>query len=152
MRCVRTFVAVALVAVGAGIFPAHAEGPAGAPAGAAPGIGGTWTGAKLRCQKEEGKLVRCGTPTSFEITFADDGTGSTPDDSLPNEFSWHWNTPKEIGMTPKAGGEEIKLFGVEREDENALTFQAYVFLPTADPNAPAEARYIHFVFDVNRAD
>jgi hypothetical protein len=148
----RLLVVTTLLTAVAGVLCAHAEGPPVAPAAAASGIGGTWTGAKLRCQKEEGKLVRCGTPSSFEITFADDGTGSTPDESLPNEFSWHWNTPKEIGMTPKAGGEEIKLFGVEREEESALTFQAYIYLPTADPNTPAEARYIHFVFDVNRAD
>ena len=152
MKYSRIFIVTTLLAAVAGGFSAHAEEPTGAPAAAAPGIGGTWTGAKLRCQKEEGKLVRCGTPTPFEITFADDGTGSTPDDSLPSEFSWHWNSPKEIGMTPKAGGEEIKLFGVEREDEGTMTFQAYVYLPTADPNAPAEVRYIHFVFDVNRAD
>jgi len=152
VRDVRTLAVAVLLVAGSGVFPAYAEGPAGAPAAVAPGIGGVWTGAKLRCQKEEGKLVRCGTPTPFEITFADDGTGSTPDESLPNEFSWHWNAPTEIGMTPKAGGEEIKLFGVEREDEGTMTFQAYVYLPTADPNAPAEVRYIHFVFDVNRAD
>jgi hypothetical protein len=148
----RVISAALLLAALASVSPARAEGPAGAPAAATPGIGGTWTGAKLRCQKEEGKLVRCGTPTPFEITFTDDGAGSTPDESLPEEFSWHWNAPKEIGMAPKAGGEEIKLFGVEREDADTLTFQAYVYLPTADPNAPAEARYIHFVFDVHRAE
>ena len=94
-------------------------------------IGGHWTGAKLRCQKEVGKLVRCGTPAAFEITFADDGTGSTPDENLPQEFTWRWNAANEIGMKPKAGGEETKLFSVEHQDETILTFQAYIYLPTA---------------------
>ena len=151
MRFVTTFAAAFLLAAVAGVLPARAEGPAGAPAATAPAIGGTWTGAKLRCQKEENKLVRCGTPTPFKITFADDGTGFTPDDSLPAEFSWHWNASKEIGIMPKAGGEEVKLFAVERE-EGAMTFQAYVYLPTVDPNAPVEERYIHFVFDVSRVE
>jgi len=145
--------AVVLVAALAGAVGARAAGtPAAATAVANKRIGGHWTGAKLRCQKEEGKLLRCGTPSSFEITFADDGTGSTPDENLPREFSWRWLTESEIGITPKAGGDEIKLFGVEREDETILTFQAYVYLPTADPTAPAEVRYIHYVFDVNRDD
>ena len=96
--------------------------------------------------------MRCGTPAPFEITFADDGAGSTPDENLPKEFSWRWLAGNEIGLKPKAGGEEIKLFGVEHEEETVLTFQAYVYLPTADPTAPAETRYIHYVFDVNRAE
>jgi hypothetical protein len=160
---VRTFVVAALmaaVAAGAVAVPVRAEGPAAEPAAApvaAPvaavsaKISGHWTGAKLRCQKEEGKMVRCGTPTPFEITFVDDGTGSTPDENLPKEFTWRWTGAKELGMTPKSGGKEIKLFGVEHEDESILSFQAYVYLPTADPDAPAEVRYIHYVFDVSRA-
>ena len=93
--------------------------------------------------------MRCGTPAPYEITFADDGTGSTPDEELPKEFSWRWLAANEIGMRPKAGGEEIKLFSVEHEEATILTFQAYIYLPTADPNAPVEVRYIHYVFDVN---
>ena len=151
-RFVRMF-AAALLAAGAWVVPVSAEGPAAdAPFAVDKRIGGRWTGAKLRCQKEVGKLVRCGTPMSFEITFADDGTGSTPDENLPKDFSWRWLAKNEIGMKPKAGGEEIKLFAVESEDETILTFQAYVYLPTADPNAPVEARYIHYVFDVSRAE
>ena len=149
---VHTF-AAALLAATAVVLPVHAAGPAvDAPAAANKRIGGHWIGAKLRCQKEVGKLVRCGTPTAFEITFADDGTGSTPDENLPQDFSWRWLAANEIGMKPKASGEETKLFAVEHEEETILTFQAYVYLPTADPNAPVEARYIHLVFDVNRAE
>jgi len=59
-------------------LPRVRRGAGGRAAAVAPGIGGVWTGAKLRCQKEEGKLVRCGTPTPFEITFADDGTDPHP--------------------------------------------------------------------------
>jgi hypothetical protein len=55
-------------------------------------------------------------------------------------------------LRPKAGGEETKLFSVEHQDESILTFQAYIYLPTADPSAPVEVRYIHYVFDVNRAE
>jgi hypothetical protein len=135
---------VALAALLGLARPAAAQ-PAGAPV-----IAGRWTGAKLRCQKEEGKLVRCGTPAPFEITFTAEGTGTTPDESLPKSFAWRWLGEKEIGLTPSGGGEELKLFGVEA-DEGTLTFQAYVFLPTSDPNVPAEARYIHYVFDVTPA-
>ena len=149
--CVHAIV-VALIAAAA-VVPARAEGPpAAAPAAVNAPIGGHWTGAKLRCQKEVGKLVRCGTPAAFEITFADDGTGSTHDENLPQEFSWRWNAANEIGLKPKAGGEEIKLFSVEHLDEAILTFQAYIYLPTADPTAPVEVRYIHYIFDVNRAE
>jgi hypothetical protein len=148
---VHTF-AAALLAASAFVTPVRAEGPAvDAPVVVNTQIGGHWTGAKLRCQKEVGKLVRCGTPSAFEITFADDGTGSTPDENLPQEFTWRWLAATEIAMQPKAGGEEFKLFAVEQEEEESiLTFQAYVYQPTADPTAPAEARYIHYVFDVNR--
>ena len=147
---VHTF-AAALLAATAIVSPVRAEGPAvAAPAAVNTPIGGHWAGAKLRCQKEVGKLVRCGTPAAFEITFADDGTGSTPDENLPQEFSWRWNAANEIGLKPKAGGEETKLFSVEHQDESILTFQAYIYLPTADPTAPVEVRYIHYVFDVNR--
>jgi hypothetical protein len=114
-------------------------------------IAGRWAGAKLRCQKEENKLVRCGTPTSFAITLEETGRGTTPDESLPREFSWRWIGATEVSIAPADGGEEIKLFGLEQEDPDSLTFQAYVYLPTSDPNAPAESRYIHFVFDVTRA-
>jgi len=149
---VHTF-AAALLAASAVVSPVRAEGPpVAAPAAVNTPIGGHWTGAKLRCQKEVGKLVRCGTPAAFEITFADDGTGSTPDENLPQDFSWRWNAANEIGLKPKAGGEETKLFSVEHQDEAILTFQAYIYLPTADPAAPIEVRYIHYVFDVNRAE
>lgn len=149
---VHVFAAVLVAAVFGAAF-ARAEGaPSPAPGVVDKRIDGRWTGAKLRCQKEEGKLLRCGTPMSFEITFADSGSGSTPDETLPQHFSWRWLADREIGLTPKEGGEEVKLFAVEREDETVMTFQAYVYLPTADPTAPAEARYIHYVFDVNRAD
>jgi hypothetical protein len=130
---------------------ARAEGAGGtAPPGTVQ-ITGRWNGAKLRCQKEEGKLLRCGTPAPFAIAFDGAGTGTTPDESLPRTFSWRWLSDREIGITPTGGGEETKLFAVER-DGDMLTFQAYVFLPTVDPNAPVEARYIHFVFDVNLAE
>ena len=153
MRLYLQTFAAALLAATVFIIPVRAEGPAvAAPVAVNTRIGGHWTGAKLRCQKEVGKLVRCGTPAAFEITFADDGTGSTPDENLPKEFTWRWLAANEIGMQPKGGGEETKLFSVEHPDGSILTFQAYIYLPTADPNTPAEARYIHFVFDVNRAD
>jgi len=142
--------AAALLAATGFVGPVRAEGPAViAPAAVDTQIGGHWTGAKLRCQKEVGKLVRCGTPAPFEITFAKDGTGSTPDENLPQEFTWRWNAANEIGLKPKAGGEETKLFSVEHQEEAILTFQAYIYLPTADPSAPVEVRYIHYVFDVN---
>jgi len=149
---VHTF-AAALLAATVFLSPVRAEEPAvGAPVAASTRIGGHWTGAKLRCQKEVGKLVRCGTPAAFEITFADDGTGTTPDENLPKDFSWHWNAANEIGLKPKTGGEETKLFSVEHQDEAILTFQAYIYLPTTDPTAPVEVRYIHYIFDVNRAE
>ena len=147
-----TFAAV-LLAAATGAAPARAEGPpAAAPVAVDTRIGGHWTGAKLRCQKEVGKLVRCGTPAPFEITFADDGTGSTPDENLPQDFTWRWLSGNEIAMKPKAGGEETKLFAVEHAEETILTFQAYIYLPTADPTAPVEVRYIHYVFDVSLAE
>ncbi|HWR97119.1 MAG TPA: hypothetical protein VN317_01730, partial [Candidatus Methanoperedens sp.] len=88
--------------------PAGAQDP---PAGSAPGtlqVAGSWTGARLRCQKDEGKLVRCGTPAPFTVTFTATGTGTTPDDSLPQAFTWRWLSADEIGVTPAAGGDEIK--------------------------------------------
>ena len=109
---------------------------------------GSWSGARLRCQKDEGKLLRCGTPAPFAIVFADNGTGTTPDDSLPKSFTWRWLTATEIGVTPAGGGDEVKLFAVERDAE-MLTFQAYIYLPTAGPGATAEERYIHYIFDVS---
>jgi hypothetical protein len=145
--------AAALLAAAVFVTPVRAVEPAAdAPVAVNTRIGGHWTGAKLRCQKEVGKLVRCGTPAPFEISFADDGSGSTPDENLPQEFTWRWLTTNEIGLRPKAGGEETKLFSVEHQDETILTFQAYVYLPTADPSAPVEVRYIHFVFDVSLAE
>ena len=144
----RRLAAVLLAALLCAV-PAGAQAP---PDGAAaPGtlrIAGRWTGARLRCQKDEGKLVRCGTPMPFTITFAEAGTGTTPDDSLPKSFTWRWLSANEIGVTPEGGGEEIKLFAVERDAE-MLTFQAYIYLPTADPGATAEERYIHYIFDVS---
>ena len=134
----------------AGVRSAPAGAADAAPA-ARPQIAGRWGGAKLLCQKDEGKLVRCGTPTSFQITFDDAGLGSTPDENLPREFTWRWAGTAEIVIAPVGGGGEIKIFGLEQEDPDSLTFQAYVYLPTADPNAPAESRYIHYVFDVTRA-
>lgn len=131
---------------------AAADEPAVAAPAADPRIVGHWRGAKLRCQKEEGKLVRCGTPAAFEITFDAAGTGRTPDENLPKSFTWRSVPPAEIFIAPAGGGEEIKFFGLEQEDADALTFQAYMYLPTNDPNAPAEARYIHTVFDVTRAE
>jgi len=130
--------------------------PGAGAADAVPGgkarIAGHWAGAKLRCQKEEGALVRCGTPAPFEIWLDDAGKGKTADDALPREFSWRWTSETEIALTPAKGGDEIKLFAVEQEDPTMLTFQAYIFLPTVDPNAPAESRYLHFVFDVTLAE
>ena len=153
MKMYLQLFAAALLAAASAVVPVRAEGPeAQTPVAVNTRIGGHWTGAKLRCQKEVGKLVRCGTPAAFEITFADDGTGSTPDENLPKEFTWRWLATNEIGMQPKGGGEETKLFAVEHEEQTILTFQAYVYLPTADPTAPVEARYIHYVFDVNRAE
>ena len=143
--------AAALLAAAAFVNPVRAAEPAiDAPVAVHTRIGGHWTGAKLRCQKEVGKLVRCGTPAAFEISFSDDGTGSTPDANLPQEFTWRWLATNEIRLKPKAGGEEFKLFAVEQEEEAILTFQAYIYLPTADPDAPIEVRYIHYIFDVNR--
>jgi len=153
VRLILHTFAAALLAAAAVVVSARAEGPAvAAPVVVNPRIGGRWTGAKLRCQKEVGKLVRCGTPAAFEITFSDDGTGSTPDENLPQDFSWRWQATNEIIMKPKGGGEEFRLFAVEHETEAILTFQAYIYLPTADPTAPVEVRYIHYVFDVNRAE
>jgi len=156
MSMLRRFALAALLAAATGPWTAGlaaaADVPAAAPAGGAPRVVGHWTGAKLRCQKEEGKLVRCGTPASFEITFEAAGTGRTPDEYLPKTFTWRWVPPAEIVIAPTAGGEEIKLFGVEQEEADALTFQAYMYQQTEDPNAPAESRYIHFVFDVTRAE
>ena len=122
-----------------------------APVAAAQGtlpVTGSWSGARLRCQKDEGKLVRCGTPAPFTVVFTEGGTGTTPDDSLPKSFTWRWLSATEIGVTPEGGGEEIKLFAVERDAE-MLTFQAYIYLPSADPAAKAEESYIHYIFDVS---
>ena len=143
---------VSLVPFVPGIPSRAADAPAPAGAVADATISGHWTGAKLRCQKEEGKMVRCGTPAPFEITFAADGTGSTQDENLPKQFRWRWLAEKEIAITPDAGGDERKLFAVDHEDSDILSFQAYVFLPTDDPNEPAGVRYIHYVFDVSRAE
>lgn len=142
--------ALALVAAAALLSAAPAAAQESTP-GASPGalrVDGSWTGARLRCQKEEGKLLRCGTPMPFTIVFTEKGTGTTPDDSLPKSFTWRWLKANEIGVTPAAGGEEIKLFSVER-DADMLTFQAYIFLPTSDPYAATEERYIHYVYDVS---
>jgi hypothetical protein len=144
----RVAALAALLAI-AGLQPAFA---ADAAPTSPPMIAGRWKGAKLRCQKEESKLVRCGTPTPFEIRLDDSGTGKTADESLPKDFTWRWTSATEIAVMPVGGGPEVKLFSVEKEDDDTLTFQAYVYLPTGDPNAPAESRYLHFVFDVSRAD
>lgn len=150
-RIVRLATFAALLAALSPAGLARCAEPAPSPAAVQPALAGRWVGAKLRCQKDEGKLVRCGTPTAFEISFDEAGAGATPDENLPKSFMWRWRAAGEIGLTPAGGGEELKLFSVER-DADALSFQAYIFLPTADPNAPAEARYIHYVFDVNRAE
>ena len=143
--------AVLLAALGAGAAAVAGEQAAAAPVTAPVELAGRWVGSKLRCQKEGGKLVRCGTPAPFEISFFAGGSGTTPEEALPLSFAWRWISPTELGVRPAAGGDELKLFGLEHDD-GALTFQAYVFLPTADPNQPAESRYLHFVFDVNRAE
>lgn len=152
MKAYLQMFAAVLLAAAVFVGPGRAEGPAAAPGSLSKRIGGHWTGAKLRCQKDVGKLVRCGTPAPFEITFGDDGTGSTPDENLPKDFTWRWLAENEIGLKSAAGGDETKLFGVEHEEATILTFQAYVYLPTADPTAPVEVRYIHYVFDVNLAE
>jgi hypothetical protein len=147
-RALPTALVVALFVVAGLAAGARAEGAGGSAPPGTLQITGSWTGAKLRCQKEEGKLLRCGTPMPCTITFAEGGTGATPDDSLPREFTWRWLAANEIGVTAAGGGEEIKLFSVER-DGDMLTFQAYIFLPTADPGATAEERYIHYIYDVS---
>ncbi|HEY5998171.1 MAG TPA: hypothetical protein VI078_02590, partial [bacterium] len=108
---------------------------------------GSWSGARLRCQKDEGKLLRCGTPAPVTIVFDEAGTGTTPDDSLPHSFTWRWLSANEIAIVPAGGGDEIKLFSVER-DSDALTFQAYIYLPTSGASAATEERYVHYIFDV----
>jgi hypothetical protein len=133
------------------LLGAAAPGRADDAPAAHPDIAGRWTGSKLRCQKEEGKLVRCGTPSPFAVTFAADGKGTCPDELFPREFTWSWVSPTEIAVSAPGLKEPFKLFGFERED-TMMTFQAYVFLPTSDPNLPAEARYLHYVFDLNRAE
>lgn len=147
---------LSFTAVPGAIGPAIAAGPGGEPvageaSAANPDIIGHWTGAKLRCQKEEAKLVRCGTPTPFEITFTADGHGSTPEETFPQEFTWRWISPKEIVITAAGGKDEFRLFSVEREDPS-LTFQAYIYPLETDPNQAGESRYIHYIFDVNRVE
>ena len=136
--------AVALLAVALAVL---AVAP-GAPAQGTLPVAGSWSGARLRCQKDEGNLVRCGTPAPFTVVFTEGGTGSTPDDSLPKSFTWRWISADEIGVVPAGGGTEIKLFAVERDAE-MLTFQAYIYLPSADPSATAGEHYIHYIFDVS---
>jgi len=129
--------------------PARAADGDTTPSVAAPDISGHWIGSKLQCRKEEGKTVRCGKPAAFDITFLPEGRGTTPDADFPKEFTYRWTSPAELTVTPVGGGEELNLFQVEIEDR-MLTFQAYIYLPLRDPGLPAEARYIHFIFDVNR--
>lgn len=114
-------------------------------------ISGSWRGAKLRCRKEEGKAVRCGKPEPFDVTFNDDGTGTSTDNRFPNSFTYTWTSPTEILVTPRPAGDELKLFQLELE-EGFLTFQAYVYLPREDSDLPAEVNYVHYIFDVSQAE
>lgn len=114
-------------------------------------ISGSWQGAKLRCRKEEGKAVRCGKPEPFDVTFNDDGTGTSADDRFPNSFTYTWTSPTEILITPRPEGEELKLFQLEKE-EGFLTFQAYVYLPRKDTDLPEEVNYVHYIFDVSKTE
>lgn len=114
-------------------------------------IGGSWQGAKLRCRKEEGKAVRCGKPEPFDVTFNDDGTGTSKDDRFPNSFTYTWTSATEILITPRPEGDELKLFQLELE-EGFLTFQAYIYLPREDSDLPAEVNYVHYIFDVSRTE
>ena len=114
-------------------------------------ISGSWAGAKLRCRKEEGKAVRCGKPEAFNVVFHPDGTGESADEKFPRAFSYRWASPTEIVVTPDDGGDDLKLFQLTM-DEGFLTFQAYIYLPTENPDLPAEVNYIHYIFDVSRAD
>lgn len=124
-----------------------AAADAGETPGAEPRIEGRWTGSKLRCQKEEDRLVRCGTPSPFLITFQADGRGATEGGSLPQSFLWRRADGGRVLLEPAAGGQALELFGFESDGE-MLTFQAYVFLPASDAELPPEARYIHYIFDV----
>lgn len=112
---------------------------------------GAWRGAKLLCRKEEGKAVRCGKPEPFDVVFKEDGTGTSADDRFPSEFTYRWDSPTEITVTPLPEGEDLKLFQLELA-EGFLTFQAYIYLPLDDPNLPEEVNYIHYIFDVSRVE
>lgn len=114
-------------------------------------IDGSWRGAKLRCRKEEGKAVRCGKPEPFEVEFNEDGTGSSADERFPTAFTYRWLSPTEIVVVPDDGSEELKLFQLELA-EGFLTFQAYIHLPSDNPDLPAEVNYIHYIFDVAHAE
>jgi hypothetical protein len=114
-------------------------------------ISGSWRGAKLKCRKEEGRAVRCGKPEPFEVTFNDDGTGTSADNRFPAAFTYAWTSPTEILISPQSGEDELKLFQFELE-EGFLTFQAYIYLPVEDTSLPAEVNYIHYIFDVVRED
>ena len=114
-------------------------------------IGGSWQGAKLRCRNEEGKAVRCGKPEPFDVTFNDDGTGTSKDDRFPNSFTYTWTSVTEILITPRLEGDELKLFQLELE-EGFLTFQAYIYPPREDSDLPAEVSYVHYIFDVSRTE
>lgn len=143
-------------------LPLCAAGPGGAPAPGSPAgdgealhkglaISGSWMGAKLRCRKEEGKAVRCGKPEQFDVTFNGDGTGTSRDEKFPTSFTYSWTAETELTIRPQPDGEELKLFQLEQE-EGFLTFQAYIYLPSDDPNLPAEVNYIHYIFDVSRTE
>ena len=144
-----------------GLFPGlpavAAPPPAADPANEGGGgggemiIAGSWRGAKLRCKKEAGKAVRCGKPEPFDVVFNEDGSGTSADERFPHSFTYRWSTPMEIIVTPQPEGEELKLFQFEI-DEGFLTFQAYVYLPPADGDNPAEVNYVHYIFDISRTE
>ena len=148
----RTFIKAAAVAIVPVFFLAAAapcqEGGAAVDESI---VLGSWGGAKLRCKKEEGKAVRCGKPEPFDVTFGPDGRGSSNDDRFPREFSYHWESPTEITITPVPEGEELKLFQLELADE-FLTFQAYIYRPVEEGEESGEVNYIHYIFDVSKVE
>jgi hypothetical protein len=114
-------------------------------------LNGEWVGGRLLCRKEEDSSVRCGKPTSFSVTFREDGTGSSMDEHFPNSFTYGWKSKSELVLTSDTDGKELTLFQFEIQ-EGFLTFQAYIYLAVKDPDLPKEANYIHYIFDVHRIE
>lgn len=107
---------------------------------------GSWTGARLRCRRDESGPVRCGTPSAFKMSLRPDGTGTCMGEDFPPEFLHGFSDDGKLIIASTDKSRQWKFFDLKLA-EGFLTFHLYIYPGGVESE---EAEYIHYVFDLAR--